>query len=149
MTAATIVRWNGLRIIGHETFRGTPREVSTARDWVRKLLADHVGGDALDTVELLVSELVTNAVVHSDSRNDVLQVCVAVGHGVAMGGDVVHVEVIDRGSTVNVPRMRNADDLDLGGRGLDLVHRLADAWSSEHSPTRGVVWFQVGCSPAS
>ncbi|MEU0517774.1 hypothetical protein [Streptosporangium sp. NPDC006007] len=26
---------------------------------------------------------------------------------------------------------------------------VADAWSSEHSPTRGVVWFQVGCSPAS
>ena len=84
-------------------------------------------------MELLVSEIVTNAVVHTASRRFVVQLDVA---------SCVVVAVHDSDPTRQRPRQARL--WDGGGRGLALVEELSDAWG-----TRGVedgkwVWFRVG-----
>ncbi|MFF5109814.1 ATP-binding protein [Streptosporangium sp. NPDC000509] len=139
---AMFQRWDGLCIVGSRNFAGERQSVGRARKWVRDLLSTHhVSGDVLDTVTLLVSEVVTNSVLHSDSGSDpdgVITVAVGLGNG------VIHIEVIDQGSAVNVPKMRPTDAESLSGRGLDWVHHLSDGWGSDHDKEIGrAVWFHL------
>ncbi|MER5620452.1 ATP-binding protein [Streptosporangium sp. NPDC002544] len=115
-----------------------------------RLLTAHLDGQAtaetLETLELLVSEVVTNAVLHSDSARPGGLVTVRVG----LGDSLIHIEVIDDGSATSVPAIRTADDDSLTGRGLSWVNLLASRWgSSRHDETGGTVWFQLGHSPLS
>jgi DNA-binding NarL/FixJ family response regulator len=108
-----------------------PAAVGTARRWVRELLAPSVV-EELDVVELLVSELVTNAIVHASSAPRV---------EVELGRDRIRVAVYDADPT---PPARRTPDLDrVGGRGLLLLDQLADRWGSEPSGSGKVVWFEV------
>ena len=91
--------------------------------------------DARDTAALLVSELVTNAVVHAAS---------AVELDVTVDGPVVTVRVRDADTGPLVIRAGGGSELDEGGRGLLLVDRLADAWGTEHHAGRKTVWFRIG-----
>ncbi|MFD8529657.1 ATP-binding protein [Streptosporangium canum] len=137
-----ITRWARLRIAGHRDFPGVPQSAGEARRWVVELLAGHAAGEFMETLELLVSEVVTNAIVHSDSRKPGGLVTVCVG----LGADLIHIEVIDDGSAVSVPAMRKADDDSLNGRGLGWVDLLADTWGSSHDDEiGGAVWFQLTC----
>lgn len=96
---------------------------------------------ALDDVVLLVSEVVTNAVVHSQSgREPDGQVSVYV----ARTPSVIHIEVTDGGSAITQPAMGAADPESDGGRGLWLVNLLATAWGThQHDEAGAAVWFQV------
>ncbi|MEV7013059.1 ATP-binding protein [Streptosporangium sp. NPDC051022] len=134
-------RWEAVRPVGLRSFAGRASSVSEARGWVRGLLTGGIAEGALDDVVLLLSEVVTNAVVHSESgrREDGL-VTVRIG----VGRGVVHVEVIDAGSAASVPTVRGVDAERVGGRGLFLVDLLAVDWGVRHSDTGGAVWFQVG-----
>ncbi|WP_326641031.1 ATP-binding protein [Streptosporangium sp. NBC_01755] len=137
-------RWDGLCIVGMRNFGGEVRSAGQARGWVVELLsAQCFSGEVLETARLLVSEVVTNSILHSDSGIDPEGlVTVAVG----LGRDVIHIEVIDQGSSVNVPAMRSAGEDSLGGRGLDWVHRLSSGWGSDHDPEIGrAVWFRLAC----
>ncbi|WP_329088745.1 MULTISPECIES: hypothetical protein [unclassified Streptosporangium] len=60
-------RWAVLHPLGHAEFAGTPCSVATVRAWARHLLNGRVADTVLDDVVLLLSEVVTNSVVHSDS----------------------------------------------------------------------------------
>jgi len=135
-------RWDGLCIVGSRDFAGERQSAGRARAWVKGLLSTHrVWGDVLDTVTLLVSEVVTNSVLHSDSGSDPDGVIIVV---VGLGNGAVHIEVIDRGSAVNVPTMRPTDAESLSGRGLDWVDGLSDGWGSDHDKEMGrAVWFRV------
>lgn len=112
---------------------------------MRDLLTGQVGVSALDDVLLLLSELATNAVAHSDSgRTADGQVVVYV----ARTSTMVHVEVTDDGSAANAPAVRVPETDDDGGRGLWLVHLLAAAWGSRRDGTSRSVWFRIAAIEA-
>lgn len=110
-----------------------PASARAARRFVRDALAGADSEDLEDTVTLLVSELVTNAVVHGGSEVDVL---------VRLQPGTVRVEVTDSSETALAPRL--AADEDVSGRGLALVESLARRWGVEPVAGGGKkVWFEV------
>ncbi|GII65696.1 ATP-binding protein [Sphaerisporangium krabiense] len=118
--------------------------VPVARAWARDLLAVWIVAPALDDVLLLLSEVVTNAVTHSDSgRSPDGRVRLRVALLSRVRG--VHVEVADDGAAGEAPVARPAEVGSAGGRGLWLVSEIASAWGSsprDDGPGRSV-WFQV------
>ncbi|MBB6472987.1 anti-sigma regulatory factor (Ser/Thr protein kinase) [Sphaerisporangium rubeum] len=90
----------------------------------------------MDDVTLLVSELVTNSVVHSRSR-DGGRVTVAM----ADCHDMIHVDVVDDGGEAFGPV--SDDMLAENGRGLFLVQQLSREWGTHEDSAGRVVWFQV------
>ncbi|MEV7993675.1 SpoIIE family protein phosphatase [Streptomyces sp. NPDC086077] len=84
-----------------------------------------------DSVELLISEVVTNAVRYA-SRPVTLRL---------LRTDVLRCEVGD--DVPQLPRLRQARATDEGGRGLYLVNRLARRWGATRLSTGKVVWFEL------
>lgn len=109
--------------------------VRKARELIRSLYADSAVGADPDTVLLLVSELVSNAILHAPGMVEVS------AHEL---GDTLRVEVRD-GSSV-LPRVHDHSVDATSGRGLQMVERLADRWGTEPGgPGQGkVVWFEIG-----
>jgi anti-sigma regulatory factor (Ser/Thr protein kinase) len=110
-----------------------------AAAWARNALLqlDHrIGSVVMEDVRLLVSELVTNSVRHSEmSASDHVQLDVSVESG------TVRVEVCDSGTGFE-PRPREPDRTRVGGWGLLLVDKLADRWGvASNDLTR--VWFEI------
>jgi DNA-binding NarL/FixJ family response regulator len=106
-----------------------PAEVRRA---LRTALAPQAGPTAVEVVELLTSELVTNAVRYGDGR---VRVTASTGHG------RIRVAVSDGGE--GVPVVRRSSTEDESGRGLELVERLASDWGVEPLPVGKTVWFEV------
>ncbi len=105
--------------------RPDPAEVGRARRWARSRLAGSgIGVDEplAETLVLLVSELVTNAVVHTGCPA-VLRLSLS---GATQEPATVRLEVADRSDRAPVPRCVDGDAT--GGRGLALVDGLADRW---------------------
>ncbi|MEV5414302.1 ATP-binding protein [Thermopolyspora sp. NPDC052614] len=129
-----------LGLLGRVDLPGVPESVACAREYVRQVLAGARYRE-WDDVVLLVSELVSNAVRHSDSgRRPDGRVTVTLAHV----GDVIHVEVLDAGSPANAPLDPGELDLDgEGGRGLWLVNEVSAAWGWHEVPGGRVVWFQT------
>lgn len=132
--------------LGQATFDGQAVSVSAARAWANDLLARHVGDEVRESAVLLLSELVTNAVVHSNSgRRPGGQVTVFL----AAGDGAAYCEVIDDGSATSVPTVQDLSEEDAGGRGLWMVNAIADAWGFHHDDEVGnAVWFRMGDGPA-
>ncbi|WP_055599821.1 SpoIIE family protein phosphatase [Streptomyces aureus] len=108
-----------------------PRSVGRARELARTQLKAWELEPLVDTVELLVSELVTNALRYGEGEirlrllRDRTLVC----------------EVWDAGLVQ--PRRRRAKDTDEGGRGLQLVGLLSSSWGSRRTPRGKTVWFEL------
>lgn len=124
--------------------RPDPAEVGRARRWARSRLAGSgIGVDEplAETLILLVSELVTNAVVHTG--------CPAVLRLSLPGGGeaaTVRLEVADSSGRPPVPR--HADGDDTNGRGLELVDGLADRWGWNPEGAGKRIWCEVDrCNP--
>ncbi|MCH6160925.1 ATP-binding protein [Streptomyces sp. M600PL45_2] len=119
-----------------------PAEVGRARRWVGARLADCGIGDdgAAEKIVLLVSELVTNAVVHAGTPS-VLRVLL---NGLHVSG-TVRVEVADL--STRTPRQRHAHDDETHGRGLELVAMLADRWGWQCEGLGKLVWCEVERAP--
>ena len=111
-----------------------PTSVGAARRFVRDvLMLRGVDDEVVDTVELLTSEVVTNAIVHGRSGPQLV---------VDMGDDVVRVAVRDLSPEVPVARLGHVADV--SGRGVVSIEQLASTWGVEHE--RGgakQVWFEV------
>ncbi|MFI1867676.1 SpoIIE family protein phosphatase [Streptomyces jumonjinensis] len=120
-----------LEAVGDWLLPREPRSVGRARELARALLASWDLEALVDTVELLVSELVTNALRYGEGEirlrllRDRTLVC----------------EVWDAGLVQ--PRRRRARDTDEGGRGLQLVGLLSAAWGSRRTPRGKTVWFEL------
>ncbi|GAB7189667.1 hypothetical protein NUM3379_03730 [Kineococcus sp. NUM-3379] len=117
-----------------------PSSARQARLLLEQACADlRLPQDALDSARLLLSEIVTNAVVHALSAPVVV---------VSAGSGGLGVAVVD-GST-RPPRRGDASQHALGGRGMALVEALADAWGWHPLPGRDgkVVWFEVRAAVA-
>ena len=112
-----------------------PGAASSARTALRPL-ERRLGREVLEDVRLLVSELVTNSIRHSDAGDGG-----AVGLEVGVSGGTLRVEVVDHGAGFD-PQPRRADDRQDGGWGLYLVDQLADRWGVVKQP-RTRVWFEL------
>jgi anti-sigma regulatory factor (Ser/Thr protein kinase) len=88
--------------------------------------------DLADTAELLVSELVTNAFLHSAGSR--IRLALTAAHG------VLRCEVSDVGH--RVPRVLAAGSA-TNGRGMFLVDALALRWGCEQDGTGKTVWFEL------
>jgi anti-sigma regulatory factor (Ser/Thr protein kinase) len=116
---------------------GVPRAVAGVRGCLRDLLGpDHA---RLDDVLLCSSELLGNALRHSDSGKDGGRIRVEIAHR----GEAVKVSVIDDGGAATEPRVVAQSDGE-SGRGLRLVEALADDWGFERRPGGLCVWFVTG-----
>jgi anti-sigma regulatory factor (Ser/Thr protein kinase) len=114
-------------------FLGKPASVRKARVFTGDVLADdRVEGSVIELAELLVSELVTNAAVHTRGM-----ICVTV-HADARW---VRIEVEDEGR--GRPVLRPATQNQVDGRGLRIVDALATDWGTERRATHKVVWFEI------
>jgi serine phosphatase RsbU (regulator of sigma subunit)/anti-sigma regulatory factor (Ser/Thr protein kinase) len=102
-----------------------------ARRLARRALSRWGMEDLTDSVELLVSEVVTNAVRYA-TRPVTLRL---------LRTDVLRCEVGD--DVPQLPRLRQARATDEGGRGLYLVNRLARRWGATRLSTGKVVWFEL------
>jgi|SRR5947209_6704941 len=116
--------------------RGGDSAPYEARTALAGELAGEVDERVVETARLLVSELVTNSVVHGGVGPDGW-----VRTSLAFDGDRVHVEVRDSGTCV-APTPRPPDRTSGGGFGLFLVDALASRWGAEAGPDVRV-WFDV------
>jgi anti-sigma regulatory factor (Ser/Thr protein kinase) len=120
-----------------DVFTGGPSTVALARRWVRRTLsAAEVCDGTIDDVLVCVSELATNAVLHTRSGDEggMYQVILAVHPG------RVHAEVVDQGS-------EQAPDLCKGcgetGRGLMICAGLGTLQHETTGDGRRRVWVEV------
>ena len=113
-----------------------PRAPGAARRFLRDTLGDWgVDDDTVEAAELCVSELVTNAVIHTGSSSEVTA---------QLDPDFLMVTVRDNGSVGTVRRLEAPQDpLMISGRGLGLVDALTTAWSAEHGADGTTVWFEI------
>jgi DNA-binding NarL/FixJ family response regulator len=112
---------------------GEPPSVGAARRLVDETLRQWDCAEALDEVVLLVSEVVTNAVIHGGSDVDV---------AVRLLPDALRFEVIDTGAPVSLASGEADDDAE-SGRGLAIVDALASRWGIDHFEGGKSVWFEV------
>src|SRR5688500_19029507 len=101
-------------------FAATVEAVPRARHALRRVLAERAPDAPADTLELLLSELVTNAVQHSVSGR-------SVAVAVLRRESSIRIAVVDNDSTPPEPGDA-VDLLDEHGRGLLLVQAMAEEW---------------------
>ncbi len=117
--------------VGDWRLPSEPTSVAKAREAACGWLLERGLDELVDTSELLVSELVTNALRHGRGEirlrllRDKTMVC----------------EVWD--DAYAQPRQRRAQETDEGGRGLQLVSLLAERWGSRRTPKGKIVWFEL------
>ncbi|MEU0374182.1 SpoIIE family protein phosphatase [Streptomyces sp. NPDC006283] len=107
-----------------------PSVVADARRHASAKLEEWGLGDAAFTTELVVSELVTNAIRY--------------------GGDPIRLRLIRDASLIcevsdgssTAPHLRRARIFDEGGRGLLLVASLTERWGTRHSPSGKTIWAE-------
>jgi anti-sigma regulatory factor (Ser/Thr protein kinase) len=118
------------------TIPGHPLQVRVARGFIARTLADH--GRCHEGACVLVSELVTNSLTHSDSGlpGGTITVTVTVARDAAL------IEVTDDGGAAE-PVLRDADPFALCGRGLRLVDAISSDWGYYRLGKKLVTWFQV------
>ncbi|WP_405657432.1 SpoIIE family protein phosphatase [Streptomyces sp. NBC_00079] len=113
-----------------------PAEVARARRLVRARLLDWGLPDAVETAELLVSEVVTNAVRHATGESLGLRL---------VRTDALLCEVTDDEPTL--PALLSAGVYEESGRGLRVVSRLAHEWGASATGHHKTVWFEQVLTP--
>lgn len=120
-------------------FPGRPDQVRHARQYLARVLD---GCPVADDAVLCLSELASNAIVHSRSRQP--------GGAFTVRAQLkdrrVRVEVCDQGGSWDSPGRVSADEQN--GRGLLIVGQLAARWGCEgHSQSGWNVWFELDTGP--
>jgi anti-sigma regulatory factor (Ser/Thr protein kinase) len=101
---------------------------------VREQLEVTCSKDTVDTIALLVTELVTNAILHA--RTPMLLTLETRAH---------HVRVCVEDASSQRPAVQQYDSDAVTGRGLALVEELASSWGVDSTPVGKVVWCEVAC----
>jgi anti-sigma regulatory factor (Ser/Thr protein kinase) len=112
---------------------GDPASVPLARSLLAQLLGQWEMEDFVDLAELLITELVANAIRHVPGACAVeLTRC----------DDALHIAVIDSGA--GMPDLQNPGISAFGGRGLHIVAALSDAWGTDRLEDGSkAVWAQL------
>jgi serine phosphatase RsbU (regulator of sigma subunit)/anti-sigma regulatory factor (Ser/Thr protein kinase) len=111
-----------------------PAELTSARkarSLIKRPLRKWGLVDLIPTAELLVSELVTNAVRYAQGK---------IGLRLILEGGLV-CEVLD--DSAALPRLRHPDEEDERGRGLQVVSQVAQRWGARRSLSGKVVWCEL------
>jgi anti-sigma regulatory factor (Ser/Thr protein kinase) len=122
-----------------------PAEVGRVRSWTRSRLSDcgyDPDASLAEALVLVVSELVTNAVVHT-GHGAVLRLQFPVGPGAERYP--VRVEVAD--ASDRPPKPRHAPGGATNGRGLELVENLCDRWGWLPEAGGKRVWCEIESEP--
>jgi anti-sigma regulatory factor (Ser/Thr protein kinase) len=121
------------------TFPHEPESVPAARRFVTDLLRG-VSADTMEAVELMVSELATNCIRHTDSGFELT---------IIRTGRDIRIEATDGAG--GTPEMRSPKPTDPSGRGLKIIDMLSAEWGVDHRGATGkTVWFTVpDTAPAS
>lgn len=109
-----------------------PREAARARRLVRGQLASWGLASVTETVELLVGEVVTNAIRHADGRRAELRLVRA---------ESLVCEVADDDHTL--PTLLDTSGDDEAGRGLRVVSALSREWGTSRTAGGKTVWFEL------
>jgi anti-sigma regulatory factor (Ser/Thr protein kinase) len=107
-----------------------------ARRHVRDRLAEGVPPQVVADVELLTSELVSNAVRHAT-----MDEADTIGLTIAIGPQTIRVAVIDGGAGFDATKLDPVPGPDEGGWGLFLVEQMSDRWGIDKDPHG--VWFEI------
>lgn len=106
--------------------------VAVARADVATFVSDTTHAHRVDDVRLMVSELVTNAVVHAASASTV---------NACANPQLLRVEVADQSTERAIEQHPPLSQPE--GRGLMIVAALADAWGVELQAAGKTVWFEL------
>jgi anti-sigma regulatory factor (Ser/Thr protein kinase) len=114
------------------TFPHEPQSVPAARRFATSVLSG-TSADTLEAIELMVSELATNCIRHTDSGFDLT---------IIRSGRDIRVEATDHAG--GTPTMRSPKPTDPSGRGLKIVDMLSDGWGVQAAAAKGkTVWFTI------
>ncbi|WP_329400392.1 SpoIIE family protein phosphatase [Streptomyces melanogenes] len=113
-----------------------PHRIAGVRRELRELLHDWADAEQVDAAELMVSEMVTNVLVHTDG--DALLVAEATG---TPGTRCLRVEVAD--ASDDLPHKRRPGEMASSGRGLVLMEMLADHWGVDPRGEGKSIWFEL------
>lgn len=113
-----------------------PAQIRSVRSTVASCLG-RADASRRDAVLLVVSELVTNAVLHAGGSS-----CVRV----LDAGDRIRIEVDDVAPD-DSPAQRTTGPHDVTGRGLQIVDQLAERWGVVQRDRRKTVWCELGIDP--
>ena len=111
-----------------ESFTRDTGEIARARRFVARTLRSWGLREEIPDLVLLVSELVSNALLHGAGT-----ISVDIGHEEGL----LRLDVTDQGGT-SLPHLETDE---LGGRGLRLVDLLADSWGVDKSSDETRVWL--------
>jgi anti-sigma regulatory factor (Ser/Thr protein kinase) len=111
-----------------------PEAPRIARQQLARSFGDALKADQLQTVRLLTSELVTNALLHGAGSITLLA---------SLNDHRLHVEVIDEGNGLDSTAPTRRDPDHVGGYGLKIVDNEASRWGVGRGTTH--VWFEVEC----
>lgn len=112
-----------------------PASVAEARQLVRGLLIGSGREDLLDTAVLLVSELVTNALLHAATD---------IGVSATLDGEGLHVGVTD--GSRHLPSRREYGPTSGTGRGLLMLESMVDEWGVTQRRDGKTVWFRLSAA---
>ncbi|GAA0487420.1 SpoIIE family protein phosphatase [Streptomyces sp. NPDC046215] len=113
-----------------------PERIAEARQQLRVLLHDWPDEDQVDSAVLMVSEMVTNVLVHTDG-DAVLSAQVSGERG----SRCVRVDVAD--ASDELPHRRHPGEMASSGRGLVLMELLAGAWGVDPRGDGKNIWFEL------
>lgn len=113
-----------------------PERIAGVRQQIRELLHDWADPDQVDSAVLMVSEMVTNVLTHTDG--DALLVAEAIGE---LGARRLRVEVAD--GSDELPHKRQPGEMSSSGRGVLLMEMLADAWGVDPRGEGKSIWFEL------
>ncbi|MFD8518561.1 SpoIIE family protein phosphatase [Streptomyces capillispiralis] len=115
-----------------------PERVAVARQQLRELLHDWSSTDQVDSAVLLLSEMLTNVLVHTDT--DALLLAEVTGGGDG-DGRRMRIEVTDAGD--DLPHLRRPGELASSGRGLLMIELLAHTWGVDPRGEGKSIWFEL------
>ena len=117
---------------GRRRFEPVPASIPAARHFATEALGG-ASDEVLEVIPLLVSELATNCIRHTESGFELT---------VSINAREIRVEATDHGS--GEPRMRTPEPTDPTGRGLQIIDLFATTWGVQHLPGGGkTVWFTL------
>ncbi|TDQ55081.1 SpoIIE family protein phosphatase [Actinorugispora endophytica] len=127
--------------VAHREFSPAPETVGEARVFVRDTLREWDVKHGFDDIILLVSELVTNAVIHAETTLELTVRRLPDGVEVVVADRVPR--AVPKAGSLRVDTSPSLENTRNGGLGLALAGAIADSWGVSYSKEDKAVWFRI------